>query len=193
MNPYNILESYGRASFDVRNRFFLAGTWNLPHRFSLSPFLVTASGAPFNVTLGQDLFGTGVFNARPAFAPAGASGPNIVATSLGTFKTAPQAGQALIPSNYFAGPGQFTLNLRLSKTFAFGKEVSRQRVHRRWRWVRRRQRWRRWDGAVVEVAAVALVAAEWAAVVDGAAASLVQGIPGPSATTSPSAPMHATS
>ncbi len=123
MNPYNLLESYGRASFDVRNRFFLAGTWNLPHRFSLSPFLVAASGAPFNVTLGQDLFGTGVFNARPAFAPAGATGPNIVATSLGTFQTLPQAGEALIPSNYFPGPGQFTLNLRLSKTFSFGKEV----------------------------------------------------------------------
>ena len=126
MNPYNILESYGRASFDVRNRLFLMGTWNLPRRFSLSPFLVTASGAPFNVTVGPDLFGTGVFNARPAFAPAGASGPNIVATSLGTFDTLPQAGQALIPSNYFTGPAQFTLNLRLSKTFAFGKEVSRQ-------------------------------------------------------------------
>jgi hypothetical protein len=126
MNPYNILESYGRASFDVRNRFFLAGTWNLPHRFSLSPFLVTASGAPFNVTLGQDLFGTGAFNARPAFAPTGASGSNIVATSLDTFETAPQANQALIPSNYFTGPRQFTMNLRLSKSFAFGKEVSRQ-------------------------------------------------------------------
>jgi uncharacterized membrane protein YgcG len=125
MNPYNLMESYGRASFDVRNRFFLAGTWNLPHHFSLSPFLVTASGAPFNVTLGPDLFGTGVFNARPAFAPAAASGPNIVATRLGTFDTAPQANQALIPINYFTGPGQFTLNLRLSKTFSFGKEVAR--------------------------------------------------------------------
>jgi len=126
MNPYDLMESYGRASFDVRNRFFMAGTWNLPHRFSLSPFLVTASGAPFNVTVGSDLFGTGVFNARPNIAPTGASGPNIVATPLGTFDTAPQANQALIPINYFGGPSQFTLNLRLSKTFAFGKEVSRQ-------------------------------------------------------------------
>jgi hypothetical protein len=126
MNPYDIRESYGRASFDVRNRLFMAGTWNLPHRFSLSPFLVTSSGAPFNVTVGPDLFGTGVFNARPAFAPVGASGFNIVATRLGTFDTAPGANQALIPINYFNGPSQFTLNLRLSKTFAFGKEVSRQ-------------------------------------------------------------------
>jgi hypothetical protein len=125
MNPYNILESYGRASFDVRNRFFLAGTWNLPHRFSLSPFLVTSSGAPFNVTLGQDQYGTGVYNGRPAFAPVGASGSNIVATSLGTFDITPQAGQALIPINHFPGPSQFTMNLRLTKSFAFGKEVSR--------------------------------------------------------------------
>jgi hypothetical protein len=126
MNPYNLMESYGRAAFDVRNRVFLAGTVNLPHRFSLSPFLVAASGAPFNVTVDQDLFGTGVFNARPAFAPGGASGSNIVSTRLGAFNTAPQASQALIPMNYFDGPGQFTLNLRLSKTFSFGKEVGRQ-------------------------------------------------------------------
>ncbi len=126
MNPYDLLESYGRASFDVRNRFFLAGTWNLPHRFSLSPFLVTASGAPFNVTMYQDVYGTGVYNARPAFAAAGESGPEIVATRLGTFNLAPQTNQALVPINYFTGPGQFTLNLRLSKTFSFGKEVTRR-------------------------------------------------------------------
>jgi len=126
MNPYDLLESYGRAAFDVRNRFFLAGTWNLPHRFSLSPFLVTASGSPFNVTMGEDFYGTGVFNARPAYAAPGATGSNIVTTPLGTFNIAPQANQSLVPVNYFTGPSQFTLNLRLSKTFSFGKEVTRQ-------------------------------------------------------------------
>ncbi len=126
MNPYNFLESYGRAAFDVRNRLFLAGTWNVTHGISVNPFLVTSSGAPFSVTMGEDLFGTGVFNARPAFAAAGASGPNIKATALGTFNIAPQANEALIPVNDFTAPGQLTLNLRLSKTFSFGKEVARQ-------------------------------------------------------------------
>ncbi len=127
MNPYDLLESYGRASFDVRNRFFLAGTWNLPHRFTLSPFLVTASGTPFNVTMAPDIFGTGVVNsARPAIAAAGETGPEFVATRLGTFNVAPQTDQALVPINNFTGPGQFTLNLRLSKTFSFGKEVTRR-------------------------------------------------------------------
>jgi hypothetical protein len=87
MNPYDIEQTYGRVPFDVRNRVVLIGNWNLPHRISLSPFLVASSGSPFNVTVGQDLFGTGSFNSRPAFAAVGATGSNIVATSLGTFNT----------------------------------------------------------------------------------------------------------
>ena len=88
---------------------------------ALSPFLVGSSGSPFNVTVGQDLFGTGVFNARPALVSASATGPNspqgcsICVTPLGTFNTMPAAGQALIPSNYYEGPGQFTLNLRFEQ------------------------------------------------------------------------------
>ena len=132
MNPYDFQESYGRASFDVRNRYFMGGSWNLPHRFAISPFLVAASGAPFNVTVGQDLFGTGAFNGRPALlSPAPSSSnscpknSNICNTSLGTFDTLPQAGQILIPPYDYTGPGQFTLNLRFSKTFNFGKETGR--------------------------------------------------------------------
>ena len=74
MNPYDIQQDYGRAPFDVRNRMVIIGNWNLPHRFTVSPFVVAASGTPFNVTVGQDLFGTGMFNARPAIAPAGRYG-----------------------------------------------------------------------------------------------------------------------
>ena len=35
----------------------------------------------------------------------------------------PVAGETIIPPNYGTGFGQFTTNLRLSKTFGFGKEV----------------------------------------------------------------------
>ena len=35
----------------------------------------------------------------------------------------PVAGETIIPPNYGIGFGQFTANLRLSKTFGFGKEV----------------------------------------------------------------------
>ena len=122
MDPYDIAEDYGRAAFDVRHRVFVGGTWTLPRGFAISPFIVANSGAPFNIALSSDEYGTGIFNARPAFAAAGASGPNIVATRWGTLDTTPSSGEAIIPPNYATGPGQFTTNLRLSKTFGFGKK-----------------------------------------------------------------------
>ena len=132
MNPYDIAQNYGRAAFDVRNRVVLIGNWNLPHRFTLSPFLVAASGSPFNVTVGQDLFGTDAFNARPAFAPAGTGAPcppitnPVCITPLGTFNTLPAAAQSIIPPYAYQNPGQFTFNLRLSKTISFGRETQRR-------------------------------------------------------------------
>lgn len=126
MNPYDIQQDYGRAPFDVRNRMVIIGNWNLPHRFTVSPFVVAASGTPFNVTVGQDLFGTGMFNARPAIAPAGVTGSNIVTTSLGAFNTLPQTAQSIITPYEYQNPGQFTFNLRLSKTIGFGKETQRR-------------------------------------------------------------------
>jgi hypothetical protein len=125
MNPYDIRQDYGRAAFDVRNRIAVFGNWNLPYRFSLSPFVVASSGSPFNVSVPEDLFGTGSYNARPAMAAAGATGPNIVKTPLGTFNTLPATAQSIIPPNGYENPGQFTFNLRLSKTIGFGKEIRR--------------------------------------------------------------------
>jgi hypothetical protein len=124
MNPYDIREDYGRAAFDVRHRAFVGGNWNLPHGFSISPFVVANSGPPFNITLGPDLYGIGMFNARPAFAGPNTPAANILKTSWGTFDTSvpPAAGETIIPPYYGTGPGQFTLNLRLGKTFGFGKK-----------------------------------------------------------------------
>jgi uncharacterized membrane protein YgcG len=126
MNQYNLDEDYGRAAYDVRNRLFLGGSWNLPRGFQLFPFIVANSAPPFNITLPQDLGGdylpSGVFNARPAFAKS-PSGPNVVSTKWGNFDTNPAIGEPLIPVDYGTGFGQFTANLRLSKTFGFGREV----------------------------------------------------------------------
>ena len=65
-NPYNIGADYGRAGFDVRNRAFFGGTITAPYGIRLNPFMVLASGTPFNVTTGTDLYGTSILNARPA-------------------------------------------------------------------------------------------------------------------------------
>jgi hypothetical protein len=122
-DSYDIALDYGRAAFDVRHRLFLGGSFALPKGFRLSPFMMANSGPPFNITVGQDLNGDSIFNDRPAFAPAGATGSNIVATRWGTFDTLPTAGETIIPINLGTGPGQFSLNLRLSKTIGLGRRT----------------------------------------------------------------------
>jgi len=123
MNQYNLEEDYGRAPYDVRNRLFLGGSWNLPRGIQLSPFVVVNSAPPFNITLGKDLNGDSIFNDRPAFASSLSNPANVVNTRWGNFDTVPVAGETIIPPYYGIGYGQFTANLRLSKTFGFGKEV----------------------------------------------------------------------
>lgn len=120
-NPYDIAADYGPALFDVRNRAFIGGAFNFPYGFRLMPFIHIQSGDPYNITLGRDLLGTGVFNQRPAFGPAGATGPNILDTSLGAFNIDPAIGEARIPAFYGTGPSQFDINMRISKTFGFGE------------------------------------------------------------------------
>ena len=128
MNQYNLAQSYGPAAWATRNRFFVGGSFGMPYGFSLSPFMVLTSGRPYNITVGQDLNGDSFTNNdRPAFATAAfATGPCTTCTKqtpFGYFNYDPQPGQALVPMNYLTGPGQFSMNMRLSKTFGFGKET----------------------------------------------------------------------
>jgi hypothetical protein len=83
-------------------------------------FTDEASGR--SITLGRDLNGDSIFNDRPAFA-SDFSRPSVVKTAWGTFDTNPIPGQTIIPVNYGEGPGLFSLNLRLSKTFGFGPKI----------------------------------------------------------------------
>jgi hypothetical protein len=121
-NQYNLSADYGRAVFDVRHRVYLGGTIALPYAFRLSPFLVAGSGLPFNITVGNDLNGDSIFNDRPAFASSQSNPGNVVLTRFGSFDTVPVAGETIIPPSFGTGPGRFTLNVRLSKTFDFGRK-----------------------------------------------------------------------
>jgi uncharacterized membrane protein YgcG len=130
-NSYNISQDYGRSSFDTRHRLFLGGSIALPYAVRLSPFMVASSGAPFNITSGNDLNGDSIFNDRPGLASTAtcptvinpAAGSSIYCTPLGTFDAAPAAGGRLTPIYYETGPAHVTLNLRLSKTFGFGPKL----------------------------------------------------------------------
>jgi len=102
----------------------LGGTIGLPHNFRLSPFMIVSSGTPFNITLSQDLIGTAQFNQRPTFAN-GATGSTIATVpGIGSFNTVPAPNATPIPVDFLTSPARFTLNVRLSKTFGFGKESS---------------------------------------------------------------------
>jgi hypothetical protein len=105
----------------VRSRFLLGGNLQAPYGFSFSPMLVTNSGAPFNITIGQDLNGDNQFNDRPAIATS--AGTDVVQTSYGTFDLNPASNAARIPYNYGTGPGQFSMNMRVSKSFGIGPKV----------------------------------------------------------------------
>lgn len=120
-NPFNILADYGRASFDIRNRYFMLASIALPYGFRFSPFMIASSGIPYNVTLSQDVLGSSQFNYRPTFATASTPSQNVVTVpGLPAFNTVPSPGEE-IPVNYLTSAGRFTLNVRLSKTFGFGK------------------------------------------------------------------------
>jgi hypothetical protein len=131
-NSYDIGQDYGRASFDIRNRFFLGGSIALPYLFRLSPFMVVSSGSPINVTSPIDLNGDQIYTDRPGLIstatcpgppPTSGSGPqnNIYCTTLGTFDAL--GGGKPLPINYANGPGRFVMNLRLTKTFGFGPKA----------------------------------------------------------------------
>ncbi len=124
MNQYDLNEDYGRAAYDVRNRVFLGGSWTLPKGFQVFPFMVANSAAPFNITTGEELNGDTVFNQRPTFASSLSNPANVMVTRWGRFDTVPVPGETYIPLNYGEGFGQFTANLRLSKTIGFGREGS---------------------------------------------------------------------
>ncbi|HZU26567.1 MAG TPA: carboxypeptidase regulatory-like domain-containing protein [Bryobacteraceae bacterium] len=122
-NPYNLREDWGRSAYDTRHRLFLVGSYQFRWAIRLSPFLMWNSGGPYNITVGRNLYGTGMFNARPALAEPGS--PGAVSTSCGTFNANTVAGETMIPLNYCQGPSFFSLNVRLSKTFGFGGEKER--------------------------------------------------------------------
>jgi hypothetical protein len=120
-NSYDLSPEYGRFLRDVRHRFVVTGTFRMPWNVSLNPFVILASGQPFNITIGRDLNGDTLFSDRPAFAT-DLTKPGVIVTRWGAFDPNPTPGEVIIPRNFGSGPGSLTANLRISKTFGFGKE-----------------------------------------------------------------------
>ena len=123
VNSYDLSGEFGRSSFDIRHRFTVFGTLNLPWwRVVLNPFVVANTGPGFNITTGQDRNLDRQFNERPSFAGPNAdcSAQNIRCTRFGNFNLTPLPGETIIPRNIGQAPGAFVVNLRVSRAFAFG-------------------------------------------------------------------------
>ncbi len=117
-NSYDLSTEFGRTQTDQRHRFYFEAYAELPWHVRLSPSINVASGAPFNITTGSDDNSDTLFTDRPAFA--NPSDPGAVVTPFGIFNPHPVAGDRIIPRNLGRGPGEVSMDLNLSKTFAFG-------------------------------------------------------------------------
>ena len=119
-NQYDLRGEYGPALTDIRHRGSLAGTIDAFWGVRLNPLVTLESGAPFNITAGQDLYGTTLLNSRPALA-LNPSEPGVVETRYGLLDPNPEPGQPVLPRNFGRGPGSIMINLRVSKTIALGR------------------------------------------------------------------------
>jgi hypothetical protein len=119
-NAYDFKQDYGRPSWDRRHSFNVSGTVILPRKVQFSPFIIISSGQPYDLITGVDLNGDTVANDRPAFAT-DLSRPSVVLTRFGALDTKPSPGQRIVPRNYLTGNGMWNFNMRVGRTFAFGK------------------------------------------------------------------------
>jgi Carboxypeptidase regulatory-like domain len=119
-DPYNLAADYGRAAYAVRHRVFLGGSLALPGGVELNPMLVARSGFPFSITLGQDLYGTGIHNSRPAYATSLTPAADLRQTPYGNFDITPEPTGSIVPPNTATGPSALSFNLRTSYTLGFG-------------------------------------------------------------------------
>ncbi len=123
---YDTSNEYGRSSFDIRHLFVMGGSFGLPWNVKASPFIIATSGRPFNITTGLDTNGDSIFAERPTYSVLSAKCQQLGLTnSFCDTSGVSNPDTTIIPRNFGNGPSSFTVNLRLDKTFGFGKSPQR--------------------------------------------------------------------
>jgi Carboxypeptidase regulatory-like domain len=120
-NPANFEGEYGPAATDVRHRMSLGGSINTKWNIAFNPLLNLSSGPPFDITAGRDIYGTTLFNARPGVAT-DSTKPGLIASSYGLLDPNPTPDEKSLGRNFGRGPGTMSVNLRVTKTFSFGRK-----------------------------------------------------------------------
>ncbi|MGO9258189.1 MAG: hypothetical protein ACLQU1_18025 [Bryobacteraceae bacterium] len=133
-NPYDFMQDYGRSALDRRHNFQLFGSVLAPAAIRLAPFITLRSGAPYDVLVGEDLYGDTLENARAAFAPAGSCAAGFIGTNgdvvcsrAGAFTTNYSVANPanLVPRNYLTMAGLVSVNVRVYRVFGFGPVAGR--------------------------------------------------------------------
>jgi carboxypeptidase family protein len=127
----NLDAEWGRSSFDVRHRFSVSFSYDLPFDFTVSGIVQMQSGRPFTVALlpevdnsntGRSSLGFGANDRPNVSGNAASSNPtpgqwfNTSAFSMPTFGTFGNAGR-----NILEGPGYQNVNLALLKRIPLGR------------------------------------------------------------------------
>ena len=123
-NEYNWAGEYARASNDIRHRGTIGGSIATYWDLRLSPLITIQSGAPFNIIIPRDIYGDTVQQARPGIAT-NPNLPGLIQTQYGLLDPNPSPGEKILDRNAGNGPGLFSVDLRLAKTFYFRKGVEK--------------------------------------------------------------------
>jgi hypothetical protein len=121
-DAYDFSHEWGRATYDVRHRFYGGANYQTRSGFNVNTFIVASSGAPFNITTGHDTNGDTFFTERPAFAT-DLTKVGVIVTPLGALDPNPLPGQQIIPKNFGRGPSFVSVNVGLGKTIKFGRAI----------------------------------------------------------------------
>ncbi len=121
-NQYDLRAEYGPASTDVRNRSVIGGSIAVKWGFKLSPFVSLQSGLPFNILTSEDEYGDTLLTARPGIVT-DPNLPGVITTHYGLLDPNPAPGEEILRRNFGRGPGQVSVNMRVSKTFGFGPDI----------------------------------------------------------------------
>src|SRR3989441_1343948 len=118
-NPYSIAGEYAPASTDVHHRVNLGGAINTKWNVLFSPLVNVASGPPFDITAGRDIYGTTLFNGRPGIA-LDPNKPGVIPTVYGLLDPNPTPDENILHRNYGRGPGTISLNMHVTKAVQLG-------------------------------------------------------------------------
>ena len=119
-NPANYAGEYAPAAGDIRHRGQLGGTLTMRWNIRLNPLFTIQSGAPFNITTGQDTYLTTLYNARPGVVSSlGKAG--VIQTPYGFLDPNPVPGETILGRNAGRGPKIVSFNLKASRTWKFGR------------------------------------------------------------------------